>query len=81
MSDRLDHLANEGMRKYFTDMNVKCPSAHCDGYLTEYDEESFEPFKAFLLCPDCESRLRIHKLNKGWNGGRSRVVLPSFVTK
>jgi hypothetical protein len=69
------------MRRYFTDLNVKCPSAHCDGHLTEYEEVGQSPFKAFLVCPLCESRLRITKKNKGWNGGRDRVVLPSFITK
>lgn len=77
MADKLDHLANAGMRKYFTDMNVKCPSAHCDGRLTEYEEVAFNPFKAFLVCPICESRLRIHKRNQGWNGGRDSLILPA----
>ena len=64
--DVLDLSANKDMRKYFVDLNVDCPSAHCDGKLTEYDQESFQPFKAFLMCPKCESRLRIYKMDKGW---------------
>lgn len=64
--DALDFVANRDMRKYFADLKVDCPSNHCDGTLTEYEQEGFKPFKAFLVCPLCESRLRISKLNKGW---------------
>lgn len=72
--DGLDLSANKDMRRYFEGLNVSCPSAHCDGRLTEYDQESFEPFKAFLVCPDCESRLRIFKTGKGWPP--SPIVVP-----
>lgn len=68
--DGLDLSANRDMRAYFVGLGVDCPSVHCDGKLTEYEETSFNPFKAFLVCPDCESRLRIHRLNKGWNPRR-----------
>ena len=64
--DVLDLSANRDMRAYFVGLNVDCPSVHCDGKLSEYDEEAFNPFKAFLVCPECESRLRIHKADKGW---------------
>lgn len=59
--DRLDLLSNQGLRSYFVGLGVKCPSAHCDGTLDEYEQEAWEPFKAFLVCTTCESRLRIHK--------------------
>jgi len=64
--DVLDLSANKDMRQYFAGLDVACPSSHCEGTLTEYEQESFEPFKAFLMCPDCESRLRISKRDKGW---------------
>ena len=71
--DVLDLSANRDMRKYFVGLQVPCPSAHCDGFLAEYDEESFSPFKAFLMCPECESRLRITKVDKGWvTSGKGR---------
>ena len=71
--DVLDLSANRDMRKYFVDLQVECPSRHCEARLTEYEEESFEPFKAFLVCPQCESRLRIHKAAKGWPPSPVRI--------
>lgn len=63
--DPLDLIANRDMAKYFVDLLVPCPSSLCDGFLSEYDEESFsQPFKAFIMCPKCESRLRIYKKEK-----------------
>lgn len=59
--DPLDLKANRDMSAYFTGLAHPCPSNLCDGFLTEYDQESWEPFKAFLFCPDCESRLRLYK--------------------
>jgi hypothetical protein len=59
--DVLDLSANQQMRQYFVGLKVPCPSNLCDGFLEEYDQETFEPFKAFLMCPKCESRLRLHK--------------------
>ena len=59
--DILDLTANKGMREHFLGLQRPCPSGLCDGFLTEYDQETWEPFKAFLLCPKCESRLRVHK--------------------
>jgi len=52
------------MRAYFTGLKHPCPSGPCDGFLTEYEQESMEPFKAFIYCPDCESRLRVWKKDK-----------------
>lgn len=62
--DALDLSSNKEMRAYFTGLKVPCPSNLCDGFLTEYDQESWEPFKAFLMCPDCESRLRLYRKDK-----------------
>ena len=59
--ETLDLTANRDMRKYFTGLQRPCPSNLCDGFLSEYDQVSWQPFKAFLVCPDCESRLRLHK--------------------
>lgn len=59
--DTLDLAANEGMRQYFVQLHLPCPSKLCDGFLTEYDQVSWSPFKAFLMCPECESRLRLYK--------------------
>jgi len=64
--DALDQIANEGMRAHFSGLHLPCPSKYCDGFLSEYDQPNFKPFKAFLVCPDCESRLRIFKHDKGW---------------
>lgn len=59
--DKLDLKINKEMRSYFVGLQRPCPSNLCDGFLTEYDQESQEPFKAFLMCPLCESRLRLYK--------------------
>jgi hypothetical protein len=59
--DVLNLTANKDMRSYFTGLHRPCPSNLCDGFLTEYEQESWDPFKAFLYCPDCESRLRLYK--------------------
>lgn len=53
--------------KYFVGLAHPCVSKYCDGFMTEYAQESWNPFKAFLLCPDCESRLRIYKKEKEVN--------------
>lgn len=59
--DAVDLKANRDMSAYFTGLSTPCPSNLCDGTLSEFDQESWEPFKAFLFCPKCESRLRLHK--------------------
>lgn len=59
--DILDLKANKDMRQYFAGLKRPCPSNYCDDFLTEYEQETWEPFKAFLVCPTCESRLRVHK--------------------
>lgn len=64
--DGVDLSANRNLRTYFVGLNVNCPSAHCAGKLTEYEQETWDPFKAFLMCPECESRLRIFRTDKGW---------------
>jgi len=56
-----DFASVTDMQKYFTGIQKPCPSNLCDGFLTEYDQETWDPFKAFLVCPKCESRLRLVK--------------------
>ena len=63
--DALDLESNLGARDYFTGIKHPCPSNLCEGFLTEYEQETWEPFKAFLMCPDCESRLRLYRKKKG----------------
>lgn len=62
--DALDLKSNQGMREYFVGLKHPCPSGLCDGVLEEYDQVSWEPFKAFIMCPKCESRLRLYKKEK-----------------
>jgi hypothetical protein len=74
--DVLDLRANRDMAKYFVDLLVPCPSSICDGFLTEYDEEAQgQGFKAFIMCPKCESRLRIWKKDKGWAEAQAPIVI------
>jgi len=67
---------NERMRSYFTGLAVPCPSRYCDGFLTEFDQVSMEPFKAFLVCPKCESRLAVMK-RLDWEA-REHIRTPSL---
>ncbi len=62
--DDLDLTSSIDMRSYFIGLQRPCPSNLCDGFLIEFEQESWNPFKAFLMCPKCESRLRVHKKNK-----------------
>jgi len=62
--DALDLKAHRDMEKYFTGLQHPCPSNLCDGFLSEVDIVTMEPFKAFLFCPECESRLRLYKKEK-----------------
>jgi hypothetical protein len=59
--DKLDLKVNTDLRTYFVGLQRPCPSNMCQGFLTEFDQEGWEPFKAFLMCPKCESRLRVYK--------------------
>jgi hypothetical protein len=62
--DTLDLAANKSAREYFVGLTLPCPSRLCDGFLDEYVQESWQPFKAFLMCPNCESRLRVWRKEK-----------------
>jgi hypothetical protein len=57
----LDLASRKGAEDYFTGLKRPCPSNLCDGFLTEFDVVAENPFKAFLMCPDCESRLRVYR--------------------
>jgi hypothetical protein len=52
------------MQKHFAGLALKCPSGPCDGFLTEYEQISYNPFKGFIMCPKCESRLRVYQNTK-----------------
>lgn len=62
--DTLDRESLTGMTAYYTGLMIPCPSRVCKGNLTEVNIERMDPFKAFLMCPECESRLRLFK--KDW---------------
>lgn len=59
--DVLDLAELKGVQSHFPGLKRPCPSNLCDGFLTEFEQVSQKPFKAFLVCPDCESRLRVYK--------------------
>jgi hypothetical protein len=73
--DILDHTANLELRAALTKTLKPCPSSICDGFLSEYEQVSMDPFKAFLFCPECESRLRVHKVTGDWQP-RERIIIP-----
>jgi len=62
--DVLDLSSNALVREHFVGLKRPCPSKLCDGFLEEYVQESWQPFKAFLMCPKCESRLRLYRKEK-----------------
>lgn len=59
--DVLDVQTLQLLEKHFTGLLRPCPSTICGGTLSEFQVERVEPFKAFLWCPKCESRLRVWK--------------------
>lgn len=71
-----DLTANAEMRKHFVGLARPCPSSYCDGFLTEFDQVSMDPFKAFLECPECGSRLAVIK-KVDWEP-RERITTPSL---
>lgn len=64
--DVMDLSSLRGAETYFKGIKKPCPSGLCNDFLTEFVVESSDPFKAFLMCPSCESRLRVYKRDKGW---------------
>lgn len=72
--DALDLSTNKDLRSYFEGLNVDCPSGPCPGKLSDYVQENWQPFKAFLYCPICESRLRVHQIDKGW--AKKPIIIP-----
>jgi hypothetical protein len=71
--DVLDLTANRDMRAYFAGLARPCPASWCDGFLTEFEQVSMKPFKAFLVCPACESRIAVVKRGEWEN--RERITL------
>jgi hypothetical protein len=67
--DVLDLSSLTQARNYFEGIQRPCPSNLCDGFLSEFEVETQDPFKAFLMCPKCESRLRVHRREKGVGNG------------
>jgi hypothetical protein len=65
--------ANQAMRAYFTGLARPCPASWCEGFLTEFEQVSMKPFKAFLVCPSCESRIAVIKRGEWEN--RDRITL------
>jgi uncharacterized protein YlaI len=71
--DIADLNANHQMREYFAGLARPCPASWCDGFLTEFDQVSMKPFKAFLVCPACESRIAVVKRGEWEN--RERITV------